>query len=198
MSAWLNRCWPVRFALATLVVCSAIGCSSSSRPSASSSTQGSGTSDAAARSGTASSADANSVTSLASPSACGLLATSDIQNGFGGTVAAGSPTDAPDGSESICDWTVTKPDGSGVAVQLDVHARRSTADWVQQRQIDPAPSQTVGGLGDDAFSQTVSAGGQVFDDLWVRQSSINFRLEVLSDLGPGPLEPLARTVLTHL
>ena len=186
------------FAMAGLVVAGPVGCSSSSHPSASSSTTGSVAADATASSTTASSANADSVTSAASPSACGLLATSDIQNGFGGTVAAGSPTEAPDGSESICDWTATNADGSGVAVQLDVHARRSSSDWDQQRHLNPAPSQTISGLGDDAFSQTVSGGGQVFDDLWVRKASINFRLEVLADLGPTPLEPLAQTVLTHL
>ena len=42
------------------------------------------------------------------------------------------------------------------------------------------------------------AAGHVFDDRWVRHGAINFRVEVLTDRGSKPLEPLARLILTRL
>ena len=198
MGTRLNRSCVIGVVLGGLTLPTTIGCSSSSRTSASSSTGRGVTSAKPVASGPLSPPNSNSSPSPTRPSACALLTTSDIRIRFGGTVTAGSPTDAPDGSESICDWIVTKTDGSGMGVQLDVHSHRSLSDWDQQRRINPAPSQTLRATGDDAFSQTVKAGPQVFDDLWVRKASINFRLEVLSDMGAGPLESLARIVLNRL
>jgi len=131
------------------------------------------------------------------PTACSLLTAAQIQSALGGAPGAGSETDAPDGSETICGWTLTKADGSGFGLELHLYAGRSSADWSQQRQSSSAPTMTVTGLGDDAFSETVNHGG-TFDDLWVKKGSLNFRVEVLQDLGSDPLKPLAQAVLAKV
>lgn len=151
------------------------------------STTGPTTSVAAGASGAASKA----------PAACGLLTATQIQSALGTTPNTGSETDAPDGSETICEWSLTKADGSGFGLELHLYANRSSADWGQQRQSSSAPTVTVAGLGDDAFSETVKNGG-TFDDLWVRRGSLNFRVEVLQDLGPDVLKPLAQAVLAKV
>ncbi len=117
---------------------------------------------------------------------------------FGATAGNGSPTSTPDGSETICDWVITDAAGNGFGVELDVYPSRSPADFVQQRQIASGKTAKVSGLGDEAFSEHAVAGGQVFEDVWVRHGSVQFRLDAVKDLDPAPLEQLARTVLTRL
>ncbi len=132
------------------------------------------------------------------PNACSLLASQDVQASLGGTVGAGSLTTAPDGSQSVCDWVVMVNSSRGYGVQLDVYSGRSPSDFALQRKIARGRSRTVKRLGDGAFSERTVLAGHVFDDLWVRHGTINFRVEVLKDLGSKPLVPLARLVLTKL
>jgi hypothetical protein len=131
------------------------------------------------------------------PSACSLLNARDVQAAFGGTIADGSLTTAPDGTQSVCDWVVTLS-SSGFGAQLDVYSRRTTADFALQRKIARGRTRTIKHLGDGAFSERAVVAGHVFDDLWVRHGTINFRVEILKDLRAKPLEPLARLVLTKL
>ncbi len=127
--------------------------------------------------------------------ACGMLTAQQIEAALGGTPGAGSENDGQ--GETICEWTVTKTNGSGFGLELHLYSGRSAADWVQQRQIASSPTSSVSGLGDDAFNEVVRTGG-IYDDLWVKRGSVNFRIEVLADLGVAPLRLLAEDVLTHL
>jgi hypothetical protein len=130
--------------------------------------------------------------------ACSALSAQDLQATLGGTVADGSLTTAPDGTQSVCDWTVTLSLSRGYGAQLDVYSGRSAADFALQRKIASGRTRTIKHLGDGAFSERALVAGHVFDDLWVRHGTINFRVEILKDLGPKPLEPLARLVLARL
>jgi hypothetical protein len=132
------------------------------------------------------------------PNACSVLSAQDLQATLGGTVADGSLTTAPDGTQSVCDWTVTLSSSRGYGAQLDVYRGRSAADFALQRKIASGRTRTIKHLGDGAFSERVVVAGHVFDDLWVRHGTINFRVEILKDLGSKPLEPLARLVLARL
>jgi hypothetical protein len=133
------------------------------------------------------------------PAACALLTLSDLQQALHGTVSAGDQTDAPDGGESICEWTVvTGTNGSGFGVQLDVKTPLTAKQFVQQRQIGGRPTKTVKKLGDAAFSERVTIQRVIYDDLWVHKGNTAFRIEVLKDLGSAPLVPLARAVLAQL
>jgi len=132
------------------------------------------------------------------PNACSLLGSHDVQAALGGTVADGSLTIVPDGTQSVCDWVLMVNASRGYGVQLDVYSGRSPSDFALQRRIARGRTRTVRHLGDGAFSERAVAAGHVFDDLWVRHGTINFRVEVLQDLGSKPLVPLARLVLTKL
>lgn len=132
------------------------------------------------------------------PAACSLLDPSQIQSALSGTVGAGELTTRRGGGESICQWIVTKSNGGGYSAQLDVKSPFSAKMFGQQRRVAAGPTKTVKHLGDGAFSERVKLGGQVFDDLWVRRGTTAFRLEVLKDLGSGPLVQLAQTVLSRL
>jgi len=132
------------------------------------------------------------------PSACALLQPSDLMAAFGGSVDAGDLTSAPNGGETICQWVVTAKNGNGFGAQLDVKTPFSTKAFAQQRRIANGPTKTVKHLGDAAFSERAKVAGHVFDDLWVHEGKVAFRLEVLADLGTAPLERLAATVLTNL
>jgi hypothetical protein len=132
------------------------------------------------------------------PPACALLMPSDLQGVLGGTVGAGAVTSAPNGGETICDWTVTSTNGSGYGAQLDVKRPFSAKEFAQQRQIASGSTNTLKHLGDSAFSERAKVGPQVFDDLWVHKGTTAFRLEVLKDLGSKPLTRLATIVLTNL
>jgi hypothetical protein len=133
------------------------------------------------------------------PSACALLTPSEVQSVLGGTVSSGDLTTAPNGGETICEWTVvTSPHGSGFSTQLDVKTAFTAKDFKQQRQIASGPTKTVKHVGDSAFSEQVKVGPQVFDDLWVHAGATAFRLEVLKNLGSKPLKSLASIVLTRL
>jgi hypothetical protein len=121
-----------------------------------------------------------------------------VQARLGGAVVDGALAAAPDGTESICDWAITGSRSRGFTAQLDVHAGRTAADFTLQRTIAHGGTRTITRLGDGAFSERVVVAGHVYDDLWVRHGPINFRLEVLRDLGPKPLVPLARLVLARL
>jgi len=140
-----------------------------------------------------------SATGGAVPQACALLTPADLESVLGGTVDAGDLTAAPRGGETICQWTVvTAANGSGYSAQLDVKTPFTSKEFKQQRQIASGPTKAVRHLGDAAFSERAKVGRQVFDDLWVHTGDIAFRLEVLKDLGPKPLERLAPVVLTNL
>ena len=133
--------------------------------------------------------------------ACHLLNPSDIHRVFGGVVDAGSPTTAPDGSEVICEWVIhTTSHGKevGYGLELNVHLHRSRADFVEQRKVAEGHTATVRHVGDAAFSERAVVAGQVFDDLWVRHGSVQFRLSVIKDVGPKPLKRLAAVVLSAL
>jgi hypothetical protein len=132
------------------------------------------------------------------PNACSLLGSHDVQTALGGTVADGNLTTAPDRTQSVCDWVLMVNPSRGYGVQLDVYSGRSPSDFALQRRLARGRPRTVKRLGDGAFSQRAVFAGHVFDDLWVRHGTINFRLEVLKDLGSKPLVPLARLVLTRL
>jgi hypothetical protein len=132
------------------------------------------------------------------PNACSLLSAPDLRAALGGTVADGTLTTAPDGAQSVCDWVVTLSSSRGYGAQLDVYSGRSAADFVLQRKIAAGRTRTIKHLGDGAFSERAVVAGHVYDDLWVRHGTINFRVEVLKDLGSKPLEPLARLVLARL
>jgi hypothetical protein len=132
------------------------------------------------------------------PNACTLLTAHEVQAALGGTVADGNLTTAPDGTQSVCDWVVMMSSGRGYGVQLDVHSGRTAADFVLQRKIAQGRTRTIKHLGDGAFSERAVVAGQVYDDLWVQHAAINFRVEILKDLGSRPLEPLARLVLSRL
>lgn len=140
---------------------------------------------------------ASAAPAAAIPGACTLLSIQELQAAFGGTVADGSLTNAPDGTQSVCDWVVSTP-SRGFGAQLDLYRGRSSSDFALQRKIARGRTRTIKRLGDGAFSERAVVAGQVFDDLWVRHGTINFRVEVLQDLGPKPLEPLARLILTRL
>jgi hypothetical protein len=144
------------------------------------------------------SAASSGAASNPAPSACGLLTAPEIQAALGGTVADGSLTTAPDRSQSICDWVVMLRSSQGYGVQLDVYGGRTPADFALQRKIARGRTRTIKRLGDGAFGERAIVAGQVFDDLWVQHAAINFRVEVLKDLGSKPLEPLARVVLSRL
>jgi hypothetical protein len=137
-------------------------------------------------------------TLIPAPNACSLLASHDVQAAFGGTVGDGSLTTAPDGTQSVCDWVVLVNPSRGYGVQLDVYSGRSRSDFALQRKVARGRTRTIKRLGDGAFSERTVLAGHVFDDLWVRHGTINFRVEVLKDLGSKPLVPLARLVLTKL
>jgi hypothetical protein len=132
------------------------------------------------------------------PNACGLLSGHEVQAGLGGTVADGSLTTAPDAAQSVCDWVVIMSSSRGYGVQLDVYRGRTAAEFSLQRKIAHGRTRTIKHLGDGAFSERAVVAGQVFDDLWVQHAAINFRVEILKDLGSKPLEPLARLVLSRL
>jgi hypothetical protein len=132
------------------------------------------------------------------PNACSLLSAQELRAALGGTVADGSLTTAPDGTQSVCDWVVTVSSSRGYGAQLDVYGGRSSADFALQRKIAGGRTRTIKHLGDGAFSERAVVAGQVYDDLWVRHATISFRVEILKDLGSKPLEPLARLVLARL
>jgi hypothetical protein len=132
------------------------------------------------------------------PSACTLLAAPEVQAAFGGTVADGSLTTAPDGTQSFCNWVVILSSSQGYGVQLDVYSGRPAATFASQRKIAGGRTRTVRHLGDGAFSERAVVAGHVLNDLWVRHATINFRVEIPKDLGSMPLEPLARLVLSRL
>lgn len=121
-----------------------------------------------------------------------------MQGALGGTVDDGSLTTAPDRTQSVCDWVVMASRSRGYGVQLEVYSGRSVSDFALQRQIARGRTRSVKHLGDTAFSERATVAGHVFDDLWVRHGTINFRVEALHDLGSKPLEPLARLVLARL
>lgn len=132
------------------------------------------------------------------PNACTLLAGPELASTLGGTVSDGSLTTAPDGTESVCGWVVTVRASRGYGAQLAVYRGRSAADFSLQRRIAQGRTRTVTHLGDGAFSERAVVGGHVFDDLWVRRGTVQFRVEVLQDLGSKRLASLARLVLTRL
>jgi hypothetical protein len=131
------------------------------------------------------------------PSACASLGPADIQAGLGGSVGQGDLTSAPDGSESICQWTVTVG-RSGFGLQLDLKASFSKQMFQQQRRIASGSTKRVTHVGDSAFFERSTLAGQTYDDLWVHAGDVAFRVEALKKVGPGPLVTLARTVLTGL
>lgn len=63
-----------------------------------------------------------------------------------------------------------------------MYPHRSAADFTQQRQIASGKTATISGLGDSAFSEHAVAGGQIFEDVWVRHASVQFRLDAVRDL----------------
>ncbi len=130
--------------------------------------------------------------------ACTLLAPSDLHAVFGGTVGEGDPTTAPDGTETICNWVISTNATHGFGVQLDVRKTVSAAEFKQQRKIATGKTTTVPNLGNAAFSERAVVDGHVFDDLWVREAPIAFRVEVLKDVGTKPLRRLANVVLIRL
>lgn len=132
------------------------------------------------------------------PNACNLLGAQDLQAALGGTVADGSLTTAPDGTQTVCDWVITVSSSRGYGAQLSVYSGRSAADFALQRKIASGRTRTIKHLGDGSFSERAVVAGHVYDDLWVRHGTIAFRVEVLKDLGSKPLEPLARLVLSRL
>jgi hypothetical protein len=135
----------------------------------------------------------------AAPSACALLTPAELQSVLRGAADTGDLTAAPNGGETICEWTVvTSAKGDGVSAQLDVKTPFTAKEFRQQRQIARGSTRTVKHLGDSAFSERAKVGPQVFDDLWVHRGTTAFRLEVLEDLGSAPLIHLARMVLAHL
>jgi hypothetical protein len=144
-------------------------------------------------------AQAATAATAAAPAACTLLTPADLRSALHGTASAGDQTVAPDGGESICEWTiVTGANGSGFGAQLDVKTPLTAKQFTQQRQIGGRPTKTVKKLGDAAFSERVTIQHQIYDDLWVHKGKVAFRIEVLKDLGSAPLVPLARIVLTKL
>jgi hypothetical protein len=133
------------------------------------------------------------------PIACSLVTPVDVQTVFGGNAGQGALTAAPDGSETICQWTLTSSNNqSGFSVQLEIKSPYTSHDFTQQRQIAQGKTKTIKHLGDGAFSERVKQGGIVYDDLWIRKGSIGFRIEVLKDLGSTPLAQLAQVVLPKL
>ncbi len=132
------------------------------------------------------------------PNACTLVTGPELASMLGGTVSDGSLTTAPDGTESVCGWVVTVRASRGYGAQLAVYGRRSAADFSLERRIAPGRTRTVRHLGDSAFSERAVGGGEVYDDLWVRRGAVQFRVEVLRDLGSKRLESVARLVLTRL
>ncbi len=135
------------------------------------------------------------------PDACQLLTAVDVAHVLGGRVQAGSLDRAPDGSETICGWvreTTRHGTVQGFGVQLDVHADRAPSDFTTQRRVAAGRTATVRHLGDAAFTERAIVAGHVFDDLWVRAGAVQFRVEVLADLGPKPLQRLAVIVLRNL
>ena len=132
------------------------------------------------------------------PDACTLLAPHDLLGVLHGTVADGSTTASPDGTESICEWVVSPNAKHGYGAELHVYAGRHAKDFKQQRRIASAPTHTVKHVGDAAFSERVVLAGQVYDDLWVRTGTTIFRIETLRDLGTKPLVKLARIAVKNL
>jgi hypothetical protein len=132
-------------------------------------------------------------------SACASLGPADIQAVLGGSVGQGDLTSAPDGSESICQWTVAVGNGrTGFGLQLDLKASFTKQMFQQQRRIASRLTKRVTHLGDSAFFERSTVAGQTYDDLWVHAGDVAFRVEALKRIGPGPLVTLARTVLTRL
>ena len=132
------------------------------------------------------------------PSACTLLVAGDLQAVLGGNVGPGDLTTAPNGAESICQWTVTTPNGGGFGVQLDVKSPFSKQMFKAQRRLATGSTKTLKQLGDTAFSERARLEGQTYDDVWVHSGDLAFRLEALKKLGPNPLVSLAKTVLMRL
>ena len=77
------------------------------------------------------------------PNACSLLSAQDLRAALGGTVADGTLTTAPDGTQSVCDWVVTLSSSRGYGAQLDVYSGRSAADFVLQRKIAGGRTRTI-------------------------------------------------------
>jgi len=180
-----------RAAAMVLLVAGAAGCGSASKPP----TAGATTTHAVAAS-TGASKGGNPAS--ATKDACSLLSSAEVQAAVGGTVGPGGLTTAPGTTETICTWTITPTSGNTFGAELDVVEGASDADFTQQRQAASAPTSDVPGLGDEAYSERAEAGGQIFDDLWVHKATTSFRLEVLGDLGTGPLIALARAVIGGL
>jgi hypothetical protein len=135
------------------------------------------------------------------PDACQLLKAADIARVLGGTVEPGVLDRAADGSETICDWirtTTKRGNMRGYGVQLDVHPDRAPSDFITQRRVAHGRTATVKHLGDAAFAERAVVSGHVFDDLWVRVGRAQFRVELLADLGPKPLQRLAVVVVRNL
>ena len=132
------------------------------------------------------------------PDACTLLAPQDLRGVLHGTVADGSVTSSPDGTESICEWVVYPSANHGYGAELHVYAGRHAKDFKQQRKIASAPTHTVKHVGDAAFSERAVLAGQVYDDLWVRTGTTIFRIETLRDLGTKPLVELARVAVKNV
>jgi hypothetical protein len=130
-------------------------------------------------------------------SACASLGPADIQAVLGGSVGQGDLTSAPDGSESICQWTVAVGRG-GFGLQLDLKASFSKQMFQQQRRLASGSTKRVTRIGDSAFVERSTVAGQTYDDLWVHAGGVAFRLEALKRVGPGPLVTLGRTVLSRL
>ena len=130
--------------------------------------------------------------------ACSLLSSSDLQAALSGTVSAGDLTTAPGTTETICSWIVTLPTGDGFGAELHVYPGATDTEFEQQRRVASAPTSNVTGVGNKAYSERADVAGHIFDDLWVRSGTTNFRVEVLNDLGANPLLSLARTVITRL
>lgn len=131
--------------------------------------------------------------------ACSLLTADDMQQAFGAKSDSGTLSTAPGTTETICTWTLTESSGSGFGVELDVYPASTKADFTQQRQSASSPTHDVAGLGDAAYSERADLGAnQIFDDLWVHAGTTSFRVEVLKDLGPDPLVPLAKKVISKL
>ncbi len=103
-----------------------------------------------------------------------LLSAHDVQAALGGTVADGSLTTAPDGTQSVCDWVVTLSSSRGYGVQLDVYSGRTAAAFAWQHKVARGRTRTIKHLGDGAFSERAVVAGYVFDDLWVQHATINF------------------------
>jgi hypothetical protein len=135
------------------------------------------------------------------PDACQLLGAGDVQAVFGGQVDAGTADRTPDGSQTTCEFQVTKTKGSHTTsdgVLLSVYPQRTTGDFSVQRRSATGPTRTVRHLGDAAFSERAVLGGHVFDDLWVRRGPVQFRVEYVKDVGVKPLSKLALVVLDRL